>query len=543
MSEYANDSRSQAKPQAAHAEGELVRAQVQRGGTLDSPPARNLSLPLMQLQRTVGNQALQRMLSSSARHPAVMQRVQVAPPQLSTPNSRAKAALDAAAARSAPAAMPAPPKPAAAKAETPKDLSNFHNYHSVYQWLQKEAKQAERESLFGFFDALSPKAKMHAIRLICGGEADLGKAKSAMLKGLFSKSVDWDKFSEISRTAKEKDVKNYNKDQAHDYASYAAIASSGTASAVAGNASLSNSLGASRALGVAEGAAPAAGILSGISAVSQINNAAENYDSSLSTMGKAQVVAGEAGSGAADLTRFSAGSVNSVRALGGMAASGTATLAAGVAGVAGGAFYLGGGLAEYHERGKNKKALGSIKKDILAAGVQDDRTKSLVDAAELGASTQDINRSKSAATAAKGALMIAGGAVMIAAAASPIGPALLAAAAIVGGIGALIKFYRKSKRKAAWVDATLKVDEEMKKPENKEKNREQVRQELLGAHGYNSVDQCYAQIVTDLASMLYESGVEGEDEKSAAIIEGLGLKINKPARKPDKRLIAKKLHS
>jgi hypothetical protein len=296
-------------------------------------------------------------------------------------------------------------------------------------------------------------------------------------------------------------------------------------------------------LGVAEGAAPAAGVLSGLSSVSQIYNASQSYDSSLSMAGKAQVVGAEASGGAADLARFSAGSVNSVRTVGGMALNGTATVAAGAAGVVGGAAYLVGGAAGYIESGKNQKKLSGLESRFNARAEADQHQRELGLAAHLGGSTQGMNKSKSATTAVKGAAMIAGGALMIAAAASPVGPILLAAAAIIGGIGALVKFYRKYKRKEAFVDKALNIDKEVAKPENAGLKRDQVRQKVLEANGFNNVGQCYNQLVTDLAAMLYQGGVLGEDEESKAVIEGIGLKVDRAAKKPGKELIAKKLHT
>jgi hypothetical protein len=441
-----------------------------------------------------------------------------------------------------PAAGPAAP---AAAPKTAKDLKNFSNYHVVYKWLKARAAKEKKNGLFGFFDDLSAGEKMQAIKAMCNNARfpSVEKAEETMLTGVFTKTVDWDRFSEICRDAKSRDTKNYNADEARDYASYAAIGTSGTAGGVSGGATVSNTLGASKALSVAEGAAPAAGVLSGLSSMSQIYNASQSYDSSLSTAGKAQVVGSEASGGAADLARFSAGSVNSVRTVGGMALNGTATLAAGAAGVVGGAAYLVGGAAGYIESGKNQKKLSGLETRFNAGAEADQHQRELGLAAHLGGSTQGMNKSKSATTAVKGAAMIAGGALMIAAAASPAGPILLAAAAIIGGIGALVKFYRKYKRKEAFVDKALSIDKEVAKPENAGLKRDQVRQKVLEANGFNNVGQCYNQLVTDLAAMLYQGGVLGEDEECKAVIEGIGLKVDRAAKKPGKELIAKKLHT
>ncbi|SFM12765.1 hypothetical protein SAMN03159341_11767 [Paenibacillus sp. 1_12] len=448
----------------------------------------------------------------------------------------------------APSAAVIPP---AARPAPTKDLTSYQNYNVVYKWLKERAVKEKKAGLFGYFDDLTAGEKMSAIKVMCGNERSpsIDKVKSTMLTGIFTKTIDWDRFSEISREAKAKNITNYNADQARDYAAYTAIGTSGATSGVSGTAALSNTLGAGGALSVANAVAPAAGVLSGVASVSQIYNASENYDSSLSAAGKAEVLGSEASGGAADLTRFTAGTVNGVRTLGGMAASGTATAAAGAAGVVGGAAYLAGGVAGYVESSRNQKKLAELEKGFGAQGSmnENDQTKphqgDLGLAANLGGSTQAINKTKSAITAAKGALMIAGGAVMIAAALSPVGPILLAAAAILGGIGAIVKFYKKSKRKETFVDKALNIDKEMAKPENAGLSREKVRQGVLEAYGFNNVGQCYNQLVTDLASMLYEGGVAGQDDEAKSVIEGIGLEVNRLKKKPGKDLIAKKLHT
>lgn len=521
---------------------------------------------ILHMQRVVGNQAVQRMFASSHRtDKPVIQRAgeadaasasaatgapvpaTQAPAQLeAAPAAPESAALSGAPAAVGPAQGPAAvPAPAPKRGPSPKDLSNFQNYHVVYKWLKARAEHEKKSALFGFFDDLSAGEKVFAIKKMCNNERSptIEKVKDTMLTGVFTKTLDWDRFSEISREAKEKNIRNYNADEARDYASYTAIGTSAAAGGVSGGATVSNGLGAGGALGVANAAAPVAGVLSGVSAVSQMYNATQNYDSSLSTVGKGQQVGTEGAGGAADLARFTAGTVSGVEKLGGMAVNGAATVAAGAAGIIGGAAYLAGGVAGYVESGRNQQKLGALETQFNARAGADERQRQLGLAANLGGSTQAMNKSKSATTAAKGALMIAGGAMLIAAAASPVGPILLAAAAIVGGIGALIKFYKKSKRKEAFVDKAFNIEQETAKPENAGLGKDKVRQNVLEAHGFNNVDQCYAQIVTDLATMLYEGGVTGQDEECVAVIEGLGLKVDKAKKKPGKDLIAKKLHT
>ncbi|MFH5181760.1 hypothetical protein ACHHV8_03525 [Paenibacillus sp. TAB 01] len=525
----------------------------------------------IRLQRVVGNQVVQRMLAPAqfADKPAIQREPEAAAAEAAAPEAAEAAvpqstgaglavppAAGMEAAGSAPplagpvlgaGGAPAGAAPAQAwtRRESARDLSHYHNYHTVYQWLKGRAETEKKSGLFSYFDELSAGEKMFAIKAMCNQERvpSIQKVKETMLTGIFTKTLDWDKFSEISREAKAKNIRNYNADQTRDYASYTAIGTSAAAGGVSGSATISAGLGAGKALGVANSVAPAAGVLSGVASISQIYNASQNYDESLSAVDKAQLIGTEGSGGLADLTRFSAGTVNSVRTFGGMAANGAATAAAGAAGIVGGAAYLAGGVAGYIENGRNQKKLNALEEQFNTRAAADQHQRELGLAAHLGGSTQAMNKSKSAATAAKGALMIAGGALLIAAAASPAGPILLAAAAIIGGIGALVKFYRKSKRKEAFVDKALQVNREMAKPEMAGAKREQVRQQLLEAQGFNSVDQCYAQLVTDLATMLYEGGVTGQDEECQSVIEGLGLKIDKAKKKPGKELIAKKLHT
>ncbi|TNJ67020.1 hypothetical protein FE784_07420 [Paenibacillus hemerocallicola] len=496
---------------------------------------------IMQLQRTIGNQAVQRMLSGITAQSAEQRandrkinRMQAAGQQ-SVGSTTAHSAVI----RRAGEAAAAVPQSAAAP-RTPGDLRNKGEYHTIYKWLKSEAERSGKTALFGYFDSLDPGQKMTAIRLMADNARypDLSKVKETMITGFIRKSFDWNRFSEVSREANKTDTANYNADQARDYASYAAIGTSSAAGGTGGSAKISTELGARGALPVSTNVAPVAAGLSGLASVSQMYNASQNYDSSLSTADKAQLVVGEGGGGAADFARFAAGAADGPRAV----ASGAATAAAGVGAIVGGAAYMVGGVVGYREGRKNAAKLEQLERGFNEkAG--DERAEKLGHAANLGASTQHMNKNKSAATAAKGALMVVGGAVMLAAAASPIGPMLIAAAAILGGIAAIIKFYKKSKRKEAFVDKVLGTEQETAKPENAGLGKEKVRQKLMESRGFNSVDQCYAQIVTDLAGMLFDGGVKGEDEECKQIVEAMGLKIDKKKQKPSKEMIAKKLHT
>jgi hypothetical protein len=496
---------------------------------------------IMQLQRTVGNQAVQRMLSGIA----AQGRVQRA---YDRTNNRAQAerqqtADGPAAARSAVIqrdgeAAAVPPRAAAPRTEA--DLRSKGEYYTIYKWLKNEAEKAGKTALFGYFDNLDPGQKMTAIRLMAGNarNPDLDKVKENMITGFFSKSFDWNRFSEVSREANQSDTANYNADQARDYASYTAIGTSSAAGGTSGSAKISSELGARGALPVATNGAPVAAGLSGLASLSQMYNATQNYDSSLSAADKAQLVVGEGGGGAADFARFTAAASDGPTAV----ASGAATMAAGVGGVVGGAAYLVSGVAGYREGRKNAAKLEGLE-GSFGERAGDARATQLGHAAHLGASTQHLNKNKSAATAAKGAMMIVGGAMMLAAAASPIGPLLITAAAILGGVAAIVKFYKKSKRKESFVDRVLGTEAEAAKPENAGLGKEKVRQRMMEARGFNSVDQCYSQIVTDLAGMLFDGGVKGEDEECRQVLEAMGLKIDKKQQKPSKELIAKKLHT
>ncbi|MCR2805998.1 hypothetical protein [Paenibacillus soyae] len=487
---------------------------------------------IMQLQRTAGNQAVVQLFRE--RSGAVSGSGPPAQPHVVRPGNLFQNASAGAASAEAVIATPS----------IPADLKGKGGYADVYGWLKEQANASKKSGLFGFFDVLSPEQKMSAIRSMAGGARSISveAVKKIMMTGLISKSVDWDKFSVICRQAKMIDTNNYNADQDRDYASYAAIGTSGAAGGVSGSATISKTLGAGGATGTALVAAPIAGGLSGVAAVSQIYNATQNYDGAMSAAGKAQIVAGEGASGAADLARFSAGTVNGVREVSGMALNGAATVAAGAGAIVGGAAYMVGGAAGYIESGRNAKKLGQLEEELTEKEGDETSDKKLL-AANLGRSTQEMNKSKSGMTAVKGAMMIAGGAMLIAAAASPAGPILIALAAILGGVAAVVKFYKKYKRKEMFVDKALKVEEAAALPENQGIEKSQLRQALLEKHGFNSVGQCYAQLVTDLASMLYESGVAGEDKESIQIIEGIGLRIDKEKKAPSKEMIAKKLHT
>lgn len=503
---------------------------------------------VMQMQKVAGNQAVLQLFSdrgapSTGLKPPIQRQAEQADIAEASTSPSAEAPGSAVEGPSA-----ATPAASSWQAATPKtgignDLQGMGNYRPVYSWLKEQAGKDKKMSLFGFFDALKTEQKISAIKAMTGNarNPDVAAAKKVMLTGIISKSIDWDKFSVICRGAKKIDTNNYNADQDRDYASYAAIGTSSAAGGVSGSSTISQTLGAAGAKGTALMSAPIAGGLGGIAAVSQVYNATQSYDGALSAAGKAQVIAGEGAGGAADLARMTAGTVNSVRGAADMAANGAATVAAGAGAIIGGAAYMAGGAAGYIEGRRNVKQLGAVEERL--AGKEGELADQQRLAAGLGKSTQEMNKSKSGMTAVKGAMMVAGGALLIAAAASPAGPILIALGAVLGGVAAIVKFYKKHKRKEAFVDKALKVDETAALPENKGVAKDKVRQALLEKHGFNNVGQCYNQLVTDLAGMLYKSGVEGDDAESRQIIESIGLKVDKAKKKPTKDLIAKKLHT
>lgn len=502
---------------------------------------------VMQLQKAAGNQAVLQLFrdrgapSIGLKPPIQRQTEQTDSATASPPSAEAVGAESAGPSTATPAASSW--RAALPKTKIGNDLQGMGSYKSVYGWLKEQAGTDKKTALFGYFDALKTDQKISAIKAMAGNarNVDVAAVKKVMLSGIISKSVDWDKFSVICREAKKIDTNNYNADQDRDYASYAAIGTSSAAGGVSGSSTISQTLGAAGAKGTALMSAPIAGGLGGVAAISQVYNATQSYDGALSAAGKAQIIAGEGGGGAADLARVTAGTVNSVRSVAGMAVNGAATVAAGAGAIVGGAAYMAGGAAGYIEGRRNVKQLGAVEDRL--AGKEGELADQQRLAAGLGKSTQEMNKSKSGMTAVKGAMMIAGGAVLIAAAASPAGPILIALAAILGGVAAIVKFYKKYKRKEAFVDKALKVDETAALPANKGIAKDKVRQSLLEKNGFNNVGQCYNQLVTDLAGMLYKSGVEGDDPESRKIIESIGLKIDKAKKKPAKDLIAKKLHT
>ncbi|SFS58144.1 hypothetical protein [Paenibacillus sp. BC26] len=579
MSSFADSNRHTRKPASPIQRESAEQSTRTAASSANSRESDSEPGKLLQMQRASGNQAVLQMMQSSKG--TIMRQTGAArmgrPDRVNSPASSTVRATPAAAqapvaaeqqaqeaaaapvtaptvtasAPAAPAAPAAPSAPAAAAAPAaftpppiPANLRGKAGYSEVYGWLKEQATKEKKTTLFAYFDALTPEQKMSAIRAMNGGTkrfVDLDNVKKTMVKGLISKSVDWDKFSVISRDASKADTKNYNADTDKDYLGYAAIGTSASTGGAGGSATISAGLGAKDALPVAEGIGPAAGALSGLASISQIYNATDNYDESLSNTGKAQQIVGEGGAGAADLARFSAGTVNSVRTVADMGLNAGATVAAGAAGIIGGAAYMVSGVAGYRENKKNAKNLHEMEDKMKQAS--DTRAADLGHAANLGGSTQEMNKDKNKATAVKGALMVAGGAALLIAAASPAGPILIALAAILGGVAAIVKFYKKYKRKESFVDRVLKVDEAMKKPENEKIGKDTVRQQLIEEKGFNSVSQCYAQIVTDLAGMLFESGVRGDDADSRSIIESIGLRVDSAKQKPTKEMIAKKLHN
>jgi hypothetical protein len=419
---------------------------------------------------------------------------------------------------------------------------------AIASWLKAEAAKDKKDALYGYFDALGPMSKKIAINLFAGGSGPptLAKAKKH-ITGLLGRSIDWDKFSTIVRAVSSKNTKDYNADKDRDYATYASI---GAAASVGASSAAATAVGETQGmLGAAnEGAAgavldlgPASAGLSGITSGMQIYNAVQNHDESLDTHDKAQNIAAEGGGGVADLARFSATGVVNTQKFMGAAVSTAATAAAGAAAVAGGAAYMAGGIAGAYKHNQRKNNLDKLEKD--SAG----KDEELNLAAGIGASTQKINRNKSAVTAVKGAAMVIGGGLLLASAATPVGWLLLGVAGAIGGVAALYKFYKKRTRKEEIVDRFLKVDETVAQQQaadpNAKVDKAKVRNELLQKNGFNSVGQCYSQIIADLAHTIYKKGVLDSDEQYMTLLKNIGLKPDSAKRTPKPELIAKKLHT
>ncbi|MDQ0061806.1 hypothetical protein [Paenibacillus harenae] len=434
---------------------------------------------------------------------------------------------------------------------------------AIESWIAAEAAKDKKTALHGFYTAFGPMQRKIAINLFAGGSGapSLAKAKKH-LTGIFGRSIDWDKFSKIVRTVNSQKTQNYNEDTDRVYVTYATTAAAASVGASSAAASTTGEVqgivgaGKEGAFGAVIDMGPASAALSGVTSGVQIYNAVQNHDEAQGGFDKFENVVGEGASGAADLARFGAtGVVNTQKFMGAAvsgaataaagaatAAAGAATAAVGAAGVVGGAAYLASGVAGVYTHGKRMNKLNALEK--ASAGKDADLSR----AAGLGASTQKINKTKSAATALKGAAMVVGGGILLAAgAATPVGWLLLGVAGAIGGIAAVYKFYKKRTRKEEVVDRFLDVDKKLAElqaanPEQKQE-KSKVRETLLQKNGFNSVAQCYAQIVTDLAHTIYEKGVVGKDAQYEELLRNIGLNPDHTKRTPKPDLIAKKLHS
>lgn len=419
---------------------------------------------------------------------------------------------------------------------------------AIISWLKAEASKDKKPDLFSFFDKLSPMEQKIAVNLFAGGGGppSLSKAKKH-ITGFTGRSVDWDKFSTIVRTVKGKNTKDYNADTDRDYTTYAttgAAASIGASSAAAAGVGEAQGLAEASntgAVGAVTDLGPASAMLSGVTAGMQIYNATQNHDEALSTHDKYQNIGAEGGGGAADLARFGATSVVNTQKFLGSAVSTAATAAAGAAGVVGGAAYLIGGAAGTYTHTKQRNNLKKLEKETAG------KDESLNLAANIGASTQEINRKKSAATAVKGAAMIVGGGLLLASAATPVGWLLLGVAGAIGGIAAIYKFYKKRTRKEEITDRFLGVDKKVAElqaadPQAKP-DKAVIRNTLLQQNGFNSVGQCYSQIIADLAHTVFKKGILESDPEYVTLIKNIGLTPDPKKKTPKAELIAKKLHT
>jgi hypothetical protein len=142
----------------------------------------------------------------------------------------------------------------------------------------------------------------------------------------------------------------------------------------------------------------------------------------------------------------------------------------------------------------------------------------------------------------------------------------LAGAAIIGGVAAFVKYNKKKKRKKEVAIRELGIEQERRAWKDKKHKVEadtwygtdaraagmaQIGPDPLDVAlrqgGYANVGHFYADYITKTAEFLFEHGVQGDNPKAKAVVEGMGLKVNKnpdepQSSKPDVAKIAKSLH-
>ncbi|TBL80785.1 hypothetical protein [Paenibacillus thalictri] len=400
-------------------------------------------------------------------------------------------------------------------------------YKDIVLWLNYKANKQGKAGLMQFFETLSLPQKQVAIQKMAGTDKPDFKAFTEKIstRSRLKKRVDWDVFSTAAREAKGMKMDNYNKDTNIDYTGYGITGTGATVSAAGAGSTVAKLAGDSGGAASALVLAPFSSGLSALGAAVSVGNAVNNYDSSMSTFDKAHTVGVGVGAGLADIAQSTSQTVETARAALGHTAASAATAAAGGAAIATGAINLIGGTATAIKSQQRKNALQNM-------NTQGDAV--LERAADVGVRTQEINRNVGVGTAVKGAALLTGG-ILLLTASGPIGWILLGAAGAIAGAVAIYKFYKKRARKHEVVDRYLKLD---KVPEGE---KEKQRDGKLQQNGFNSVDQCYVHIITELANIIYEKGVVGDEENYMDLIQHIGLKREK-GKSPTPSMIAKKLN-
>jgi hypothetical protein len=366
---------------------------------------------------------------------------------------------------------------------------------------------------------------------------------------------------------------NHNADTGQDYAEYVATGA-GVASAAGGVATkigqLSSSVvaagtAATEAVNVFGSAGGIAGVASG--AMETVRGVEEMSNSSATTSDRVMGGGGRAASGVASMVQqggsaafniasLTTGSATSAAAL-------TATAVAGGGGVAMGAVdMVRGGYGAYkgHQR---QKQLNNIAEEASSDSVKS--------AAMQAASTQEMRKKVAGATVLKGALLVAGGVTLLLLATNPVGWILMGAAAVVGGLAAIWRFWQKTKRKKTVAIRELGVEAEFKKYEEDKKNAKKgwsplkykERQAAVAAikgnnplHkkmlaiGYkkNDYDKFYADYIHDTANVLHMNGVvlgnsaKPEYRQMRQIVENMGFEVNPERETPTPEQIGKALN-
>lgn len=413
---------------------------------------------------------------------------------------------------------------------------------AIINWLRGEAAKDKMTDLFAHYETLGPLQKQLAhFRFAGGGTPSLAKAKKHMT-GFLGRSVNWHKFSDIVREINKENMKNYTASTGRDKAGLALAGGKGAVmGAIKGSEAalkIDGSLtGATKAI---DGLTPASSMIGGLSSGLQVLNAVHNDSESLETSDRVVNAVSEGGGGLSDMASAGANSAIHVQKAMGVTAGVAATTAVGAASIAGGAAYMIGGAIGAYKSHKRANKLSEIEKNAP-------ENSALRDAAGFGAGSQKINRTTHGLTALKGAAMIIGGGLLLASATTPVGWILLGVAGALGGAAALYKFFKKRSQKKEVVDRFLDVDAgiaelEAENPDQKH-DRDKVRHQLMQKSGFRGLDQCYSQILADLAQTVYNKGVVGKDQPYIDLLQNLGLKPDHRKRTPKPEMIAKKLHN